>query len=180
MELEIEEENIFGEYGDRYSDMHLVYTDNKGAKLFLGDIFASKNLEQLKNNGIKSICSVCPKKELRDYPEEEGYSHKIIAVQDCKKERLIEYMDEGVQWISDHMQNSNVLVHCLAGVSRSATIAAAFLVKTLGIEPKIALRMLQDKRDIVHPNVGFLNQLDEYYDRLNSGGNSNIQLSRED
>ncbi|MFH4977518.1 hypothetical protein AB6A40_004227 [Gnathostoma spinigerum] len=52
-----------------------------------------------------------------------------------------------------------VLVHDVAGVSRSATICLAYLVKYQHYSLKDAYRHMQLKRPMVRPNIGFWQQL---------------------
>jgi protein-tyrosine phosphatase len=54
---------------------------------------------------------------------------------------------------------SKVLVHCEAGVSRSATLATALLMKSTGKTFIDAFGQLRDRRAGVLPNIGFASQL---------------------
>uniref|UniRef100_A0A6B2LJQ5 protein-tyrosine-phosphatase n=1 Tax=Arcella intermedia TaxID=1963864 RepID=A0A6B2LJQ5_9EUKA len=55
-----------------------------------------------------------------------------------------------------------VLVHCDAGISRSATMVIAFLIKIQNMTLPNALKFLKTKRPEVEPNHGFLYQLFSY------------------
>ena len=55
--------------------------------------------------------------------------------------------------------NHNVLIHCKHGQSRSATIAAAWLIATYKYDSGEAIRHLKKCRPRVGPNAGFLEQL---------------------
>ncbi|MGF1503958.1 MAG: dual specificity protein phosphatase family protein [Chloroflexi bacterium] len=48
-------------------------------------------------------------------------------------------------------QGRSVYVHCFAGVGRSPTLAAAYLVTT-GLSSSEALQLLKEKRPVVDPN----------------------------
>ena len=48
-----------------------------------------------------------------------------------------------------------MLVHCQQGVSRSASIVIAFLIKKFKVCYKDALDFVKKKRSIVNPNEGF-------------------------
>uniref|UniRef100_A0A0R3RR34 Dual specificity protein phosphatase 14 n=1 Tax=Elaeophora elaphi TaxID=1147741 RepID=A0A0R3RR34_9BILA len=56
----------------------------------------------------------------------------------------------------------NVLVHCVAGISRSATICLAFLTKFRCKSLKQAYQLMAQKRPLVRPNIGFWRQLIAY------------------
>uniref|UniRef100_A0A915CJS2 Dual specificity protein phosphatase 14 n=2 Tax=Parascaris univalens TaxID=6257 RepID=A0A915CJS2_PARUN len=53
----------------------------------------------------------------------------------------------------------NVLVHCVAGVSRSASLCLAFLVKYRNMSLRDAYRHMASRRPLVRPNIGFWRQL---------------------
>ncbi|CCW68727.1 unnamed protein product [Phytomonas sp. Hart1] len=52
-----------------------------------------------------------------------------------------------------------VVAHCMVGVSRSASIVAAYLMKKAGITRNDALSFIQMVRPVVNPNNGFRHQL---------------------
>jgi len=52
-----------------------------------------------------------------------------------------------------------VLVHCLAGMSRSATIVCAYLLATTPMNTEETIAFVKSKRSIIHPNYGFQKQL---------------------
>jgi dual specificity MAP kinase phosphatase len=52
-----------------------------------------------------------------------------------------------------------VLIHCYAGVSRSATITIAYLMQELGMPYSEAMKYVKSKRYFINPNDGFRRQL---------------------
>jgi protein-tyrosine phosphatase len=66
--------------------------------------------------------------DIRYHPYE-ILSHKRIEIGDTNDTDLIKHLSEIVEWI-DQERNSgrNVLVHCKAGVSRSASAIIAYLM----------------------------------------------------
>jgi hypothetical protein len=59
-----------------------------------------------------------------------------------------------------------VLVHCHAGVSRSATVCMAYVMKTLNYDLRSAYDFVKSKRSCVSPNLHFMGQLLEFEKRL--------------
>jgi serine/threonine/tyrosine-interacting protein len=62
--------------------------------------------------------------------------------------------------------NKRVLVHCAAGVSRSATLVAAYLMLENNITAEEAINYIMRKRDCINPNDGFRSQLKEIETRF--------------
>jgi len=59
-------------------------------------------------------------------------------------------------------QENRVLVHCLAGMSRSASIVIAYLLATTPMTAQEATEFVRSKRSIIQPNYAFAIQLEEY------------------
>jgi protein-tyrosine phosphatase len=58
--------------------------------------------------------------------------------------------------------NIKILFHCYAGISRSSTLAIAFLCMAKGYSLRDAYNLVKRKRPIVNPNKGFINSLQRY------------------
>ena len=61
--------------------------------------------------------------------------------------------------------NGKILVHCMAGVSRSPTFVASYLMRDHGMDINEALKIVSDAR-FIYPNDGFLKLLIKYNRRL--------------
>jgi len=59
------------------------------------------------------------------------------------------------------VENGKVLVHCNAGVSRSASIVAAFLIQHEGLNYNDALKAIRAVREAAKPNDGFTSALEK-------------------
>lgn len=74
---------------------------------------------------------------------------------------------------------SNVLIHCQAGVSRSATIVVAYLMQHCNLSMNEAYSLVKNKRSVISPNFNFMGQLMEYENTLKTlkgGSGSNVVL----
>lgn len=80
--------------------------------------------------------------------------------------RLYPYFDEASDFMQDALDSGGkVLVHCRAGISRSATLVCAFLMLKKCLSVQEAIRTVRKNRAII-PNDGFLQQLCDLNERL--------------
>merc|ERR1712029_672691 len=84
-----------------------------------------------------------------------------IAMEDMPEADLLSNLEQGIDFISGAISSDRGpgLVHCRAGMSRSAAFVAAYLIKANGWNLKQALDLLTCRRPCVRPNEGFLRQL---------------------
>ena len=57
---------------------------------------------------------------------------------------------------------SCVLIHCMAGISRSVTLVIAYLMQYYGLPMQQAYQFVKDKRPAISPNLNFMGQLVEF------------------
>jgi protein-tyrosine phosphatase len=96
------------------------------------------------------------------------YKEKIIfniGINDNENERMLDILKSVIPKLLrlyEQDKNIKILFHCYAGISRSTTLAVAFLCKAKGISLEDALMMCKNQRSIIKPNPGFLKALNEY------------------
>ena len=130
--------------------------------LWLGDNYAANNVKDLKKKGIKKILTVMNQTG-PIYKSEDGFIHKKFELSDFESENIIKYFGECLNFIDG---KEKVLVHCMAGASRSATIIIAYLMWKDKMKYDDALDFVQKKRFIVYPNEGFREQLKLFENEL--------------
>lgn len=60
------------------------------------------------------------------------------------------------------MDGGVILIHCMAGISRSTTVTCVYLMTATTLSMNDVMKALKLKRDVVNPNQGFVKQMREY------------------
>ena len=82
------------------------------------------------------------------------YDHKDAQIKD--------HFATAVNFISLAVKNkTSVLVHCIAGVSRSSSCVIAYLMRRHGLRLSQAYAAVKRKRGIIQPNEGFRLQVSQ-------------------
>ncbi|XP_037373252.1 dual specificity protein phosphatase 8 [Talpa occidentalis] len=129
--------------------------------LYLGSQKDVLNKDLMTRNGISYVLNAsnsCPKP---DFICESRFMR--VPINDSYCEKLLPWLDRSIEFIDKaKLSSCQVIVHCLAGISRSATIAIAYIMKTMGMSSDDAYRFVKDRRPSISPNFNFLGQLLEY------------------
>lgn len=125
--------------------------------LFLGSSVASLDLLSLKERGITHVINAT-----RSHPNFHGTQIKYlrVAIRDTEGEDLKPALPKVCAFIEEARRGGgSALVHCSAGVSRSATLVLAYLLIVRRIPLLRALEICRNARPQVSPNAGFMSQL---------------------
>lgn len=97
--------------------------------------------------------------------DEKKRHHLRITVWDSRDADISQYFDVVADFIELHRcKGHHVLVHCVAGMSRSASLLLYYMHKYCGYNDlDKALAYVQQRRPIVQPNSGFMRQLKRAY-----------------
>jgi len=133
--------------------------------LYLGGAANAMNRKELlERKKINCIINACT--EVGNYfPKEIEYLN--IQLEDLTDQNILDKIEEAVEFlVRAKEEGKKVLVHCVQGASRSASIIIAYYMKVRGYTLKEAYNFVNLKRKIVRPNPGFIQQLGEYEQRL--------------
>lgn len=114
---------------------------------------------------VSCIISCAP--ELPDPLHRDEIIYHAIGIMDSGYSRILPFFDKAADLIH---QVSNLggrtLVYCVAGVSRSASICLAYLMKYHKLTLLESYNYLKLRRPRIKPNCGFFKQLIEYEKQL--------------
>jgi len=127
--------------------------------LYLGSFKDAKDTEQLEQNGITHVVAIHEKAK----PLIDNIKYLCIVAADNPQQDLSQYFEHCLQFIHQaRLEGGTVLVNCIAGVSRSATIVAAYMMMVLECSTVKSIEAIQAAREQVNPNNGFVQQLKAY------------------
>ncbi|KAH9478381.1 Dual specificity protein phosphatase MPK-4 [Psilocybe cubensis] len=128
--------------------------------LWIGDLASALDVEELKSHSIFSILSAMRGR----VTIHETFIRHQIKLDDTEDEDILTHFLPSINFIQEELDKGRgVLVHCQAGISRSSTIVAAYLMYSQKIDPNAALALIKQKRPNVEPNQGFLYQLELFH-----------------
>jgi len=152
--------------------------------LWLGSEAAARGAGFLRARGIRAVVNVAVDSE--PLPEAARRAAgvdflrwvKIVDLPGADNRRGV---DEGLAAVAEALAHVSaagagaggaVLVHCIAGVSRSSTVVIAHLMRDRGMSLLDAASLVKQRRKVVLPNVGFFRVLMELERELRGGEGS--------
>lgn len=135
--------------------------------LFIGNIQDAANKSFLESNRINLVINCCKEYTVDyNYLKTQNITCVMLEYFDSLEQDLNEQgkLINVIKLIDDHLTNERggVLVHCVAGVSRSASVVIAYLMWKNKINFESAFRIVRQARPIVEPNSNFVNQLKSF------------------
>lgn len=140
--------------------------------LYLGPCSAASSQPFLTRNSITHVLSIGANPSAKV----DGVTYHRLSLSDTVSSSIAKTVDAACEIIDRAIAASSgskggtgtgtaptgrILVHCSAGISRSPTVVAAYLMRRRGMTLKAALGQIVRVRPQVAPNPGFLRQLKE-------------------
>ncbi|XP_010597043.1 dual specificity protein phosphatase 18 [Loxodonta africana] len=130
------------------------------SSLYISSGVAANNKLMLSSHQITTVINISVEVVNTHY---EDIQYMQVPVADSPASRLCDFFDP----IADHihsveMKQGRTLLHCAAGVSRSATLCLAYLMKYHAMSLRDAHTWTKLCRPIIRPNSGFWEQLIHY------------------
>lgn len=134
--------------------------------MWLGDASNAMDTEQLTSEGITCVVNCASRDTLTTreyYPTECKYT-EYEALDDAEYNILDEHLDDFMAFMDEcRGEKRQVLVHCVAGINRSASLCIAYLVIREKMTLEEAIRHCFVARPIILTNSSFVMQLIERF-----------------
>lgn len=156
-------------------------------RLYLSDYRTARNSKTLEELGITHVISII--EWAPDLPEIIPQTQRLhLPLSDTPGANILKHLDKTTSFITAALEENetnkvmvstsslfgspltysfvNRQVHCMLGISRSATVVCAYLMATTNLSDTESIAHVQSLRSIVSPNFGFQQQLLKYSDML--------------
>jgi len=141
-------------------EWHKVYPDQVLDWLFIGSLRTAQEQRVYDDLNITRVvtCGTGMSITLGD-----GMDQLLLALADTVDAKLSGHLQRGIDYIADaKAKHEKVLVHCFAGLSRSASLVCAYLMRENRWTYAQSLDFVRAARPNVCPNEGFVRQLIAY------------------
>lgn len=147
-------------------ELHKIYPDKVLSFLYLGSLRTAQTPLVYRDLDIGFILSAGRNMTVH---VESGMRHLVLPIDDHPGEKLRPIFDMAFNFIDDaREEGKGVLLHCFAGLSRSVTIAVAYLMSRYNYKRDEAIEMIRRVRPSSQPNSGFMDILAQYEQELNN------------
>jgi len=142
--------------------------------LYLGGIKDAEDHKGVTSVGIKAIVNCCTNGEFPDSLLVPDVDYYRVDVEDVSREPIHLFFLEASEFVDSYLERQEpVLIHCKSGISRSVTILISFLIYKRQFCLQEAFLHVMAKRKIICPNIGFMEQLCEFEEKV-AGRNATV------
>jgi len=128
--------------------------------LYLGSKFNAQNPRELRYHEIQTVINVAWEAQR---PCSQEFKYLKYHWDDVPEFDILVEMDQIVDQIHHEIsEGRNLLVHCAAGKSRSASVVIGYLIKYFKMSFGDAYDYVKAYRGSIEPNQGFVEQLKKY------------------
>ena len=134
--------------------------------LWIGSLWSVKELRKMAHNKRWTVISIIKSERANDFvrrvlaeKSSNVERHEEWELEDQSQSSLISDRLEEILAVMDEaldQKDKCCLVHCAFGVSRSASVCAAWLISRRQLSLQQALQQIRVAREAVSPNIGFI------------------------
>eukprot|EP00746_Dinoflagellata_sp_MGD_P000816 gnl/MRDRNA2_/MRDRNA2_101494_c0_seq1.p1 gnl/MRDRNA2_/MRDRNA2_101494_c0~~gnl/MRDRNA2_/MRDRNA2_101494_c0_seq1.p1 ORF type:complete len:290 (+),score=49.57 gnl/MRDRNA2_/MRDRNA2_101494_c0_seq1:134-1003(+) len=172
-----EEEMRYSKVGSISEPMDQICMSNDHAQeraesslnaLYLGGLDGANMCDALMVRNIKFVISIIhDRAEVKKFNEIGYWRSPVIQDTPQAAKDLELVLDEAHALIdAELVKGHSVLVHCMMGVSRSASVVTSYVMKKLQLDTDQALRLVRESRSMANPNYGFYQVLKDFERKL--------------
>ena len=124
--------------------------------LYLGGDLVAQNAEQIKECGITHIIN-CAADYSDNYHKDKGIKYKSYHLKDHVHEDIACIFYDACEFISSaKREGGKVFVHCVQGISRSATVVIAYIIFSMKLSYNESFAFCHKRRPCTNPNKAFI------------------------
>lgn len=132
--------------------------------LYLGTYDDAVKIDQLKEAGITHVINTVEKcyEYCQTSAEFYGTEYKYFGFtsEDDEKYPIMDHFEDVFKFIESAREaNGKCLIHCIAGINRSGSLAVAYVMSYMNIGPISAVQLVFDARGILLTNDTFIQRL---------------------
>ncbi|BDA42767.1 probable dual specificity protein phosphatase 6 at N-terminal half [Coccomyxa sp. Obi] len=133
--------------------------------LYLGDWEHAQQTERLDELNVRRVITIHNNPENMQLPAK--FKHLRLQLADVDTQDISKFFATAYTFIEEARgANEGVLVHCGAGVSRSAALCISYLMRRFTWAAKRAREHCKQRRSLVNPNQGFWRSLCAFEEQL--------------
>ena len=136
--------------------------------VYIGGYLAAADLSHIKRQKITHILKLFSDDQTYagGYHRHPGIEYLVIDAEDRPDYPLDKHFVDCLKFIQKAIrEQGRILVHCHAGISRSATIVLLHLMINTGLSLNKAWAHLKQARPVINPNLGFWGLLKDIHRR---------------
>ena len=133
-------------------------------RLYLGSAFNAADFEWLKDNDIELVVNATSGIS-NFFPDD--FEYQNYEVEDLKGNSLSAFYEHFYQLMATDPER-NILIHCYAGRSRSASLVVYYLAKHYKFTVDEAIAFLKERRPIININKEFIHEIKLLLDQTKS------------
>jgi protein-tyrosine phosphatase len=166
VEINEEVQPSFGNCGHKVIECNSI-----ASCIYLGPKYCCNDNDGISNllndNNVKGIvnCTL----SVPCYHEDNNINYCRVGIHDEDAANILLYLNGATKFIHYYIsRGESVVVHCEMGISRSASICIAYLIKYQGLTREEAYIKIKSKRPHICPNSGFWDQLNTFQLQCNN------------
>jgi hypothetical protein len=132
----------------------------------LGGDLVARDEEKILGNKITHVIN-CARAYSEEYHKDKGVTYKSYYLGDNTQEDIACIFYDAMDFMMQaKREGGRVFVHCVQGISRSATICIAYLIFVERMSYNDGYTLVRGRRACANPNMAFITQLNQWYKRL--------------